>query len=341
MEKKFAIVFGTRPEYLKLKSIIDEFKYRNLNYTVIYISQHENIDERFDDSFQKIKILNITDERLSNIGSEILTKLPILIKDCSHIIIQGDTATAFYSALTGFQLGKSIIHVEAGLRTYDLTKPFPEEGYRQMISRMSTIHFTPHDDCAKLLNNEMVTGEIKNVGNTILDLINFYNFECKMENTVIITFHRRENWNEVDNLLTGLKKLIEKTPEIEYLWYLHHNPELQNKVKNNINNKENIKLMEPSNHVNFVNHLAKCKFVITDSGGIQEEASFLGKHCIVLRSSTERTHIPKEYITILDDYTKLDIIYDSIPKKELPKCNVYGNGFSSKLILDFIESKII
>jgi UDP-N-acetylglucosamine 2-epimerase (non-hydrolysing) len=335
---KYCIIFGTRPEYLKLKSVIDEFSNRKINHTVIYVLQHENIEEDIDNSFKKLIICNNIINRLSNIGSEILNKLPELISDCTHILIQGDTATAFYGALVGFQLGKCVIHIEAGLRTYDLTKPFPEEGYRQMISRISNIHFTPHDDCVKLLEKENVNGKIINVGNTILDLINSYNFECKMENIVIITFHRRENWNEVDNLLIGLNKLIKITPEIKYLWYLHPNPELQTKVKNNIKNLSNIQLMNPCKHIEFVSYLSKCNFVITDSGGIQEEASFLGKHCIVLRCSTERTHIPKDYITVLEDYTQLDKILYKIPDKELPNCTVYGNGFSSMNILDIIEN---
>lgn len=336
MEKKFAIIFGTRPEYLKLKCVIDEFKSRFINNKIIYVSQHENIDEKLDISFEKLNILTVSEERLSNLGSEILLKLPNLIKDCSHIIIQGDTATAFYTALTGFQLGKIIIHIEAGLRTYNLKKPFPEEGYRQMISRIADINFTPHDDSTILLNNEKIKGKIKNVGNTILDLISSYNFECRMDNIVIITFHRRENWNEVGNLLIGLKKLIKKTPHITYMWYLHSNPDLQNKVKNNIKDIDNIKLMNPCNHIEFVEQMTKCNFIITDSGGIQEEASFLGKHCIVLRESTERSHIPKEYITVVKDYTQLDSVYECIPTYNLDKCNVYGNGNSSKQILDEI-----
>jgi UDP-N-acetylglucosamine 2-epimerase len=340
MKNNFTIIFGTRPEYLKLKCLIDEFKNREISHQVIYVSQHETIDEIMDASFIKLKIEKTTSDRLSNIGSEILLKLPEIIKYSTHIIIQGDTSTAFYCALCGFQLNKKIIHIEAGLRTYDLNRPFPEEGYRQMISRISSIHFTPHNESVKLLNDEKVFGFIENVGNSILDLIKSYNFECKMENIVIITFHRRENWNEVNNLLIGLKKLIEKTPNIKYMWYLHHNIELQNTVKKYIKDISNIYLMNPCNHITFIEQISKCNFIITDSGGIQEEASFLGKHCVVLRASTERTHIPKEYITILEDYTKLDTIYEYIPKNILPQCNVYGNGFTSKQILDFIQYQI-
>jgi UDP-N-acetylglucosamine 2-epimerase (non-hydrolysing) len=339
MENKYAIIFGTRPEYLKIKCIINEFQARKTySYKVIYITQHENIDESLDDNYEKLIIMNVTEDRLCNIGSEIIQKLPKFINECSHIIVQGDTATAFYSALTGFQLKKCIIHIEAGLRTYDLTRPFPEEAYRQMISRIASFHFTPHNDSSTILHNEKVSGIIKNVGNTILDLINSYNLECKMDNIVLITFHRRENWDKVDNLLLGLKKLVKKTPHIKYIWYLHHNPELQYKVRESIKNIGTIQLRNPCNHIEFTKQIANSNFLITDSGGIQEEASFLGKHCIVLRASTERTHIPKEYITVLEDYSLLDNTYEQIPSEHLPQCTVYGNGNTSKQILDIINN---
>lgn len=333
-----AIIFGTRPEYLKLKSIIDIFKKENFkNYKVIYITQHENLEENIDFEIEILKIDYSTNNRLSNIGTEILIKLPNLINDCNSIIVQGDTATAFYSALVGYQNNKKIIYIEAGLRTYDLTKPYPEEGYRQMISRIASINFTPHEDSSNILKQELVSGKIFSVGNTILDLVNSYNLKCSMENTVLITFHRRENWDKIDDLLIGLKKLVNKTPNLKYLWYLHPNPILQKKVKSSIKELETIELKNPTNHVEFTKKISKCNFIITDSGGIQEEASFLGKHCIVLRASTERNHIPDTYLTILEDYTKLDQVYEKIPKNHLPKCIVYGLGNSSEEIYKIIN----
>ena len=163
--QNYCIVFGTRPEFLKLKSLISEFKINHIPYKVIYIRQHENIEEELDESFLSLSIEQ-TDirDRLSHIGSQILLKLPAFIRDDSHVILQGDTATAFYSTLVAFQMNKQIIHIEAGLRTYNLNKPFPEEGYRQMISRLANIHFTPHIDCITLLHNEKIGGFIKNVG---------------------------------------------------------------------------------------------------------------------------------------------------------------------------------
>jgi len=333
---KYAIIFGTRPEYLKVKPIITEFMNRNIDFSVIYVQQHTTIDEDMEYFYKKLEIENSCNDRLCCIGEQILLKLQNYIHDCSHVIVQGDTATAYYSAITAFQLQKKVVHVEAGLRTYDLEKPFPEEAYRQMISRIASIHLTPHDESSQILINEKVGGKIYNVGNTILDLIKSYNLECSMSNIVLITFHRRENWGKIDLLLDGLKKLVKKTPHIKYIWYLHHNPDLQQKVMEAIKNISSIELQKPCGHKEFTKQIACSNFLISDSGGIQEESSFLGKHCIVLRASTERSHIPKEYITVLEDYSKLDEIYESIPIQHLTPCNVYGNGNSAKKILSLL-----
>jgi len=337
MQIKYAIIFGTRPEYLKLKPIIYEFYKSYEKYKIIYITQHAKIEEEIPEETEILPIVNIDKNRLSQIGSEILTKLPNYIIDCTNIIVQGDTTTAFYCALTAYQLQKRIIHVEAGLRTYDLENPFPEEANRQMISRIATIHFTPHEECVAILKDEKISGQIYNVGNTILDLIQSYNLTCNMQNIVLITFHRRENWNKIDILLIGLQKLVKKTPHIKYIWYLHPNPDLQEKVKRMIQSIPTIEIQNPCNHLEFTKQMAACNFLITDSGGIQEEASYLGKHCIVLRSSTERNHIGKEYITVLKDYSLLSDIYEDIPKSPLIPCNVYGYGNSSKKIMEILS----
>ena len=216
----------------------------------------------------------------------------------------------------------------------DLEKPFPEEAYRQMISRIASIHFTPHEDSSKLLLEEKVCGKIYNVGNTILDLIHSYHLTSTMSNTVLITFHRRENWDKIDILLNGLQKLVEKTPHIKYIWYLHPNPELQSRVRETIQKMPSIELQKPCNHKEFTKQIASSNFLITDSGGIQEEASFLGKHCIVLRASTERSHIPKKYITVLEDYSRLDEVYETIPINHLASsCLVFSNSSCNCFII--------
>jgi UDP-N-acetylglucosamine 2-epimerase (non-hydrolysing) len=334
----FAIIFGTRPEYLKLKSTIDQFREKEISCKIVYIRQHSTIDENinYDHDIQVDSFVN--KDRLCSIGEQIVVKLPQYIADCTHVIVQGDTATAFYSALCAFQLQKKVCHIEAGLRTYDLEKPFPEEGYRQMISRIASIHFTPHEDSSRLLMDESVSGDIHMVGNTILDLIHSYNLQCTMTDIVMITFHRRENWGKIDVLLEGLRELTKKTPHIKYIWYLHPNPSLQLKVREAIKDLPTVEIKPPCNHKEFTEKIACSNFLITDSGGVQEEASFLGKHCIVLRASTERSHIPKKYITVLEDYSRLGEMYERIPTVGLEPCNVYGYGNSAENIIRMLMS---
>jgi len=334
--KKFCIIFGTRPEYIKLKPIIQECQERQLSFQVIYVQQHENLKETIDSDYKTLSIEPNHANRLSNIGESILNKLPDHLTDCDYLIIQGDTATAFYSSIVAFQMNKKIAHVEAGLRTFDLSKPFPEEGYRQMISRIATVNFTPHPESFLLLKSEGVCGDIINVGNTILDSVQKYNLYCELSNFVIITYHRRENWDKIHFFLEGLLKLVCKTPNLVYYWYLHPNPDLQKKVKITFKNIKNVHLKEQCDHETMLRLISKAKFIITDSGGIQEEASFLQKHSIVLRDSTERTHINKDYITLLKDFTKLDQVYLNIPNYLLPKCTVYGDGTSSKKIINYL-----
>ena len=310
----------------------DNLNEKSICCKIIYVKQHSTIDENIDYDHDILPIEQTNGgDRLCSIGEQILAQLPSYISDCTHIIVQGDTATAFYSAICAFQLQKKVVHIEAGLRTYDLKNPFPEEAYRQMISRVASVHFTPHEESSKLLLEEKVSGEIHMVGNTILDLISSYNLQCTMNDTVVITFHRRENWNKIDILLEGLRKLTKKTPHIKYIWYLHHNPVLQLKVREAIKELTTVELQSPCNHKEFTQRIASSNFLITDSGGVQEEASFLGKYCIVLRASTERSHIPKEYITVLEDYSKLADVVERVPNRILEPCNVYGMEIARKI----------
>jgi len=335
----FSIIFGTRPEYLKLKPLIDVFKREKyFDFQVIYVQQHDYIPDLIEDNSYLLKNLQIhtlSNHRMEDIGIQILSGLQKLIYTSTHIIVQGDTATAFYSALYGFQNKLKVIHIEAGLRTYDLEKPFPEEAYRQMISRIASIHFTPHDDCKKLLEEEKVSGKIYTVGNTILDLIKSYNLNVYKGNKVLITFHRRENWDYVKEFIIELNKLVEKYNHLEFIWYLHPNKDLQEKVKQFIH--KNVSLEEPLNHYDFSKKIASCYTLLTDSGGIQEEASFLGKQTIVLRKTTERNHIKYPYIQTIELFKDIEDKFSNLLKEDLQPSYVYGNGDSSQKIYELLK----
>ncbi len=328
------IVYGTRPEFLKLKILINTLKQNNFDIKTIKINQHNHFTEDIGYYDNIIDIENYSNNRLSNIGSSILNKLPIYIEECSHVLAQGDTATVYYTLLTAFQMNKKCIHLEAGMRTYDLNNPFPEEGYRQMISRITDIHLCPSEKEKNNLLNEKVKGNIYIVGNTILDLVKKYNIDITNENKVLITLHRRENWNDYSKYLHNLCILADKYPNIQFIFLAHINPSLQNILKNIDNKHANFKIIQPLPHYDLIELLSSCLCVITDSGGIQEEANFLGKHMYVLRKITERNAISNNNITLCD----IDNInYINIFKKGI-KGLEYGNGNSSELILSIITN---
>lgn len=331
---KLGVVYGTRPEYLKILPII---KLRKL--TVIRILQHTDIAEPDLHSDISINLIETSQNRLDCIGSEILLKLSNILKEdnITHLIVQGDTSTAFYAALSAFQNNIKIVHLEAGLRTYDIARPYPEEGYRQMISRITDIHFVPHEHNKQLLEIEKVTGQIYTVGNTILDLVKEYNLNVVSGNTVLITFHRRENIQYLDMFIRNLKRCIDNNTDKEFLWILHPNPQLQAIVKQATIGL-NVSFIQPCEHREFLKYLKDCFCILTDSGGIQEEASFLGKPTIVLRDKTERDQIPEPYLYLVKPYyDDLNDVFSQIPLHALPPCYVYGKGYSSTTILTHLS----
>ena len=333
------IIFGTRPEYLKLLSVIKVFEQRKeIFFQVIYIEQHSTIiDVHNMNTYIKIPIEDSKENRLEHLGAQIITKLPEYLSKTTHIIVQGDTASVFYSGLCAFQKQIQIIHVEAGLRTYNLSQPFPEEGYRQMISRIAAYNFTPHEDSSKLLKDEGSPGKIFCVGNTIIDLIKSYNHTVVLGNTVLITFHRRENWCHIVEFIEQVNILVMMYPDLHFKWFLHHNKELQTIIRNSIH--LSVSLEAPLNHYDFSKEIATSYCILTDSGGLQEEASYYGKQCIVLRFSTERTHIGKPYIHIIQSFNDVSSSFKLIEPKLLDPCYVYGNGSSSEKIYDILKSQ--
>lgn len=295
-----AITYGTRPEFLKLKVLIDYIRTNNpKNILVIKILQHtaDLDDEGYFDKVLYIE--DISPDRINNIGANILTKLPSLIKDYTHVLAQGDTASVFYTLLCGFQLKKKVIHLEAGMRTYDLNNPYPEEGFRQMISRIADIHLCPSNNEKTLLESERVKGDIYVVGNTILDLVKSYKLPISYDKEVLITLHRRENWNDFKDYIIELIKLISNNLEYKFYFITHPNPSFKY-ILYELNDiiPHNMIIIDSLLHRELIKLLSKCAFVITDSGGIQEEANYLGKQMFVLRKITERQAINSDKITL-------------------------------------------
>ena len=222
----------------------------------------------------------LSENRLNNIFSNILSYN--IFDDIEYVMVQGDTSTACAIALSAFNHGKKIIHLEAGLRSGNLKDPYPEEMNRQVIGRLADIHLCPTEFNKENLLKENVSGDIYVVGNTGLD--NISKDCCEYNNQVLITMHRRDNHHNMDKWFKELEKIANKYSDIEFMIPLHPNPNVQ-KHKHIF---KKIKVVDPITHSELIEYVKKCKFVISDSGGLQEECSYLNKKIIVCRKTTER-----------------------------------------------------
>lgn len=326
-------IFGTRPEYLKIKPVIAASKNK---IKTLFVKQHTNIINFGENDFS-IEIENTCANRLNNIFEQIFKKIEPIISQFDAVLIQGDTATVAASAMAAYHLKKKIIYLESGLRTYDLENPYPEEGYRQIVSRIADINLCPTKLSAKNLKKEKVKGQILTVGNTALDNLIAYKKDTNYHNKVLVTLHRNENLPIIKNWLHEIDKIAEKNKDIEFIYPVHPNPI----IKAEADNCKYIKKIDSLEHTDLLKILKDCKFIITDSGGIQEEGCFLNKKIIVCRKTTERPEgINSGHIYICEkpemlNHNFLKINKDYIISKKCP----YGNGKSSKKIIKLLNLK--
>ena len=250
-------------------------------------------------------------------------------------MVQGDTATTCAAALAAFNNKKKIVYIESGLRSFDMNNPFPEEGYRQIISRIADINFAPTNLSKKNLVNEKVKGKIFVVGNTSLDNLLLLKQKNIYTNLVLITLHRRENLSIIDKWFKVINNLSKQYHNLEFVYPVHANPAIKEKLE--ILN--NVKKVESLSHGKMLAYIKKTKFIITDSGGIQEEGSFLNKKVIVCRKVTERPEaINTGHIKICETPNKLFKIFEKINKKyKINKPCPYGDGKSSNRIVSILK----
>jgi len=328
---KILICLGTRPEWLKIKPIVEKLNVSD--YKLLFTGQH--LDLLTDIDFNYKFNIDTGKNRLDDIISTCLLQFPE--DDFDYVLVQGDTASAFACAIAGFNRKIKIIHLEAGLRTYDQLNPYPEESYRQMISRISDINFCPTEFSKENLINEKVSGINYVVGNTVLDNLLNYKEKTYYGNDVLVTLHRRENHEIMDKWFESLNKVCEENQDLNFILPIHPNPNVQ-KYKGLLNKK--IKVVNPMSHNELIETLIGCKFVITDSGGIQEESSFLNKKSIVCRKTTERPegittgHLllcgnPEDLPTFVYNLNKDFYINNECP---------YGDGNSSIKILNILKN---
>mgnify|MGYP003134217970 CR=1 FL=1 len=330
MISKLLLCYGTRPEWIKVKPIIDKLKESNIEYKTLFTGQHKDLVTDAAD-YMLPMIEDIGNNRLDSIVSGILKSVDGIIDNYDYILVQGDTTSVFSIALAAFHRGKKIIHLEAGLRTYDNCNPYPEEFNRTAVSRITDIHLCPTEFSKKNLLEEKVGGNIYVVGNTVLD--NLVDIETSYSNNVIVTIHRRENHHQVDKYFNVINKLAENNPTLNFILPIHPNPNIY-KHKHIL---EHVNVINPMPYDKMIELLANCKVIISDSGGIQEEASFFNKKVIVCRETTERPESlgVHSFLCSSPDYLE-NMFNDLINDCEIDEKCPYGDGTSSEKIVKIL-----
>jgi UDP-N-acetylglucosamine 2-epimerase (non-hydrolysing) len=315
--KSIAVFIGTRPELIKCMPLINSSSI----YVPVFVEQHSDmLSDIYKSSKYNIIISETSNNRLNNIIVSIL-KSDIFNIKWDAIMVQGDTAVAFAAALYAFNKGIKVIHLEAGLRTYNNEHPYPEEGYRKMIDAIANVALCPSNNSADNLKCEKFSGDIYIVGNTVIDAIKSYNLKPFIGNKVIITLHRRENWYQIKDFFIICELLANKYNNLEFILPIHPNPI----IKKYENMFKKVKVVNPLTHFEMSKLLEEANCIITDSGGIQEEAVYLGKHIFCCRKVTERVELIDKYITFTEDPIKLKNLFK--PQEILlPYCLIYGNG---------------
>jgi len=367
--KKILFIFGTRPEAIKLAPLILEFKkQKNFITKVCITSQHREMLEQVINFFQLPVDYDLSimehNQSLFKISSKIVQSIEPVFEEFQPdlIFVQGDASSAFLSALAGFYKKIKIVHIEAGLRSYNKYSPFPEEINRVLISHIADYHFAPTKKAKENLLKEGIKENIWVVGNTVIDALflalkivknsevqykNFFKFLDFNKKIVLVTGHRRESFGEpFRQICLALKELAEKfKDEIEIVYPVHLNPNVRRPVFEILYGQKNIHLIEPLSYPYLVWLLEKSYFVLTDSGGIQEEAPSLGKPVLVMREVTERIEGIKAETAKLVGVKKESIVKNSVKlltdknlyQKMAKKKNPYGDGESSQRIVKIIS----
>ena len=366
--KNIAFIFGTRPEIIKLAPVILELKKYPEDYSVITV----NTEQQKELSNQTLAYFNLKadynldcmreNQSLSAIQARILTSLEEVFNanKIDAAIVQGDTMTVLCGALTSFYHKIPVFHVEAGLRSYDIYEPFPEEVMRQMTSRVADLHFAPTEiNKSALLAEGICENKIHTVGNTVIDALfclsdevieqskKFYeakniNIDDKL---VLITAHRRENHGErIDRIIEAIQHLAENYTEHTFVIPVHPNPNVHNKIHSRLGNYSNVYLLPPLDYPNLVYLMKHAKLILTDSGGIQEEAPSFACPTLVMRYETERKEGIEAGVSMLvgADYNKIieeseKILSAQKAETRLKTKNPYGDGTSSVKIEKIIR----
>lgn len=362
---KVMTIFGTRPEAIKMAPLIKELENRKEIESIVCVTaQHR---EMLDQVLETFKIIPNYDldimkqgQTLSDITTRALNGLEDIIRDVKPniVLVHGDTTTTFAGALASFYNQVAIGHVEAGLRTWNMYSPYPEEANRQMVSVLSNMHFAPTKTSATNLINEGKNKEdIFITGNTVIDAMaytvnNNYNHEVLdwvgNNKMILLTAHRRENLGDpMRSVFKAIKRIVNEYNDVKVVYPIHMNPKVREIANEIFGDSNKIKLIEPLEVLDFHNFMNKSYIILTDSGGLQEEAPSLGKPVLVLRNTTERPEgIDAGTLKLVG--TDEEVVYretkqllenNDIYKKMSEAHNPYGDGLASKRIVDAIIKK--
>ena len=375
--KKILFVFGTRPEAIKMAPVIKAFKDEKIFDTKVCVTgQHRQMLDQVLDIFD-IKPdydLNIMElgQDLFDITANVLSGMKNVLSEYSPdlVLVHGDTSTTSATAIAAFYQKIKVGHIEAGLRTGNIYSPWPEEVNRQISGVIANYHFAPTSTSMENLLKENKNKEnILVTGNTVIDslflVLDKIEKDAKLKNTILksisdqyrfnsdkkiilVTGHRRENFGEgFTNICKALKKIADDNHDVDIVYPVHLNPNVQKPVKNILSNSKNIYLINPLSYENFIYLMSKSYFIITDSGGVQEEAPSLGKPVLVLRNTTERPEaleagtvklVGTNFEAIVNESQKF--LDDEKEYKKMSKAhNPYGDGSASKRIVNFFKTK--
>lgn len=324
MTKRTAIIYGTRPEFLKVFPLILQFRKNNTDVCIINTGQHDSMLTEMEKSFDVTPDFSLSVQSRDFTNSNLIAKLINELSEVVHsenienIVAQGDTFTVLTSSIVAFMEQRKFFHIEAGLRTSTIKLPFPEEYNRRVVSIGSDMNFAPTElSKNNLLREGIDEQKILLTGNTIVDMIQYVlekeQLEITSENQVFITAHRRENIGQpLVNISQAIKELAQENPETEFHWALHPNPNARKIILDVFSDDlpNNIVFTEPLGYVEAIRKIAKSKLIISDSGGIQEEAPSLKKRVLILRNETERPEVLQNDIGILTGTNKEKIKND-------------------------------
>lgn len=331
------LAYGTRPEFIKLKSLMHELDFNNIEYKTLFTGQHTDLLADLTPDW--ILTIKNKENRLDSIISSITGQLGECFKtfkNITHVLVQGDTSSVIAVALSAFHHGIKVIHLEAGLRTYDNFNPYPEEINRRLVSQVADIHLCPTDNNLFKLIGERVQGAKYVVGNTVLDNLLPYKKKCKYGTKVLVTLHRRENHHWLDQWFIELEKLAEHYIGLEFILPLHPNPNVQ-KHKDLL--KKYVHVIDPLPYNEMLELLSEVRMVITDSGGLQEESSFLNKKCLTCRKVTERPEAIGQSTFMVESPDKLfDVFREHIDNFEIDYDCPFGDGHAAEKIIDVIKT---